>query len=232
MKLYSKIFILKYQYLFLMIIFSGGAISFFKQNAAWVLIFFFSFLVQFKYSLPLLKKSKIAILIFSIYFIITSIVFNAIHPFFFIKYVTLIIIANHLNLLFGKHIYCLYEAIVYKLGVLSLILFTLEITSTGFFSALASIIDLNDGLSSNFLIYTVHFRSVIDPRNCGFAWEPGPFSAFIAVAFFIYLISNHISISNSICIIKLKLHSKNETVNYSLKVSIKSRVFFSITDWQ
>jgi hypothetical protein len=172
------------------ILFSGGAITVFKENIFWVVFLAINIFMILRYSIKNSPFTNKALKYFSLYFIISTIVFNQIHPIFFIKYVTLITTYNILRSIFSFSIFYYYERIIYALSVLSLVLFFFENIARFIFQYLSNFIDLNSGESSNFLIYTMHYRSAIEPRNCGFAWEPGPFSVFVFVSLLAYLIQN------------------------------------------
>lgn len=207
----SNFFNLRLIYLFFLIIYSGGAITFMKSNTFIIVFFAISVAIMFNYSIKISSFFKRAIAIFIIYFTAITLVFKQIHPIFLLKYLGMLLTANNIFYLFGSKLFYYYEYLIYRLGLLSLFFFLIEVYNYNFFTTLSNFVDFNSGESLNFLIYNVHFRSFDLVRNCGFAWEPGPFSAFVAVSFFSYfLINKNVKYTRVIIYMIILLTTKSE----------------------
>ena len=176
-------------YLFLVILYSGGAITFMKENYFIYIFFIITFIVQIYYSLSIQHIFKKFIIVFIVYFILTTLIMQSFHPTFFLKFISLFLAANNLTSIFKTKLIFVYEKIIYVLAIISLFFFFVEFLNRDLIISFSQLIDFNSGKSMNFIIYNSHFRSEFLLRNSGFAWEPGPFSAFVAISFFIYYIS-------------------------------------------
>jgi hypothetical protein len=112
-----------------------------------------------------------------------------------------IMIAYWLIKHYQESLFLKFENIVYKLTILSLVLYSIQLVAPTILYQILNSISLSGNLfpdipyASNGL-YTFHQKSLVEafPRNAGFTWEPGPFASFIGLAIFVHIIRNRVRI--------------------------------------
>lgn len=191
---------LKDLYFLFVLLFSGLSISFFRDHNGLIILWFIGLLIFWRKTIHPSKSLLIAIGVWLMYFAINSVLTKSFHPYFGFTYLAKIMIAYWLISNYGKYIYLKFENIIYYLSIISLSFYSIQLISPDFLFSILKKIDLSQDLYSNvskyasIVIYTItsgedaSFYSY--PRNAGFCWEPGPFSSYVALAFFIYLLRN------------------------------------------
>jgi hypothetical protein len=184
-------------YLFVVILYSGMAIPFFRNQEGLILLWLLGLFIFFRPSKSISKNLLIALGVWTTYFIINTIIIKSFHPFFYGTYVAKIMIAYWLISYHKTYIFIKFENIIFKLTVLSLIIYSIQLIAPVFVYQLMKLISLSDDLFSNIPyasngLYTFHQRSLAEtfPRNSGFTWEPGPFASYIGLAIFFNIIRN------------------------------------------
>lgn len=101
---------------------------------------------------------------------------------------------------FREKLFSVYEDIVYKLAVFSLIMWGMSIIMpsvvAGFMHLFRNPTEISEG---SFLVYTMMSLSRVDGviRNAGFAWEPGRYACFLCLAIYCNLLLNRFSMKNN-----------------------------------
>ncbi len=146
------------------------------------------------------RKERIdkAFIVFTIfYFLIYSIhalKFEYIDLREFREYIKFIYAYMFIKLVF-KDFFKIYTNIIYKLALISLPLYTLQLIDYEFMKSFIGIIDHNisfldyrDSWYENLFFFTLNDNGMY--RNSGFAWEPKGFGTFLVLAFIFNLILN------------------------------------------
>src|SRR5690554_2981989 len=190
-------------YLLLVILFSGMAIPFFRSQEGLIILWLLGLFIFYKPSKAINKNLFIALGIWTAYFIINTFIIQSFHPFFYGMYVAKIMIAYWLINHYKLYILLKFENIIFKLTVLSLIIYSIQLIAPSLVYRLLNSISLSGNLfpdipdaSNGF--YTFHQRSMIEifPRNSGFTWEPGPFASYIVIAMFFNVIRNNVKLKD------------------------------------
>jgi hypothetical protein len=117
-----------------------------------------------------------------------------------------IIIAWLLISHFGYRIFEKFENVIYVLGIISLFFWVWQVFNEGSLHQIMSFLDLSGslneqmGIDSKYIIVYSKLDSGMPspiPRNCGFTWEPGPFSCYIIIALFINLARSNFKIKGN-----------------------------------
>lgn len=170
---------------------------FFWSNEGLIIIFIIGLFI---FGYKLLRPTKSLLLALGIwmgYFTVNTLIIKSYHPFFMATYIIYIIIAWWLFSYYKEKLFIKYENAVYILSIISLIFYLWQVSH---FESLYSVIkslDLSQDLFpvkgyASILVYSIvdSDHSMFFPRNCGFAWEPGPFSSYVALALFFNLARN------------------------------------------
>lgn len=188
---------LKDSYFLLVILFSGMATAFFRSMEGLIFLLVLGVIVFYKPTTITSKKLVIALLVWSLYFLINTLIIKSFHPYFYGTYVAKVFIAYWLVSYFKDGALFKYERIIYKLSVLSLVFYAIQLIIPVQLYHVLNIFDFSGNLFPNIKyanigFYTFHQRSFSEffPRNSGFAWEPGPFSCYIALAIFFNIARN------------------------------------------
>lgn len=195
-----------YFFVFVLIIYSAHALEFFTSisildNPFWVMIpVTISGIIALKWRIVFNKQIWLLVLGFLIYFFAISVKFHEFRPSYFINFLllffTVYVVVKALSINFFK----IYEIVLYNLAIIGLILWVVQIILGGdtlfnYFGRLPSIEEWSyvSGDGYNVVLYSVQPTTMsiqydfLPPRNCGFAWEPGGFAVFLALALFINL---------------------------------------------
>lgn len=224
-----KINSLKDFYLLIVILFSGMAIPFFRSSEGLIALWALGFIIFLKKTNLTDKKLVTAISIWLFYFIINTFIIKSLHPFFLGTYIAKIMIAYWLLNYYKTYIFKKYEDIIYTLSVISLILYSLQVTLPFLMYNLFSTIDLSEGLFSNIPyrsigIYTFHQKQMLEmfPRNAGFTWEPGPFASYIGLAMFFNIARNGVNFKDRkrLLIFLIALITTQSTTGFLLLLTI------------
>lgn len=191
--------LLKNLFFLFLVLASGLGLSFFRSQESDFLILFLSIIVFVFYKLQLSKSLGFAMLIWIIYFLLSTISVGSFHPYFMIRLPIHIFAAYILIRLYENEIIEKFEKTIYYLSIISLFFFIWQVLNPDSLYYLADKINFNevdpdnyDRIKANLLVYTVnHFKDMDFPRNAGFCWEPGPYGCFIVIAIYFNMIRNH-----------------------------------------
>lgn len=197
--------IVKDIYFVIVVLFSGSSIAYFRSQEGFILLFLFG-LVVFGYTL--LNPSKnflIALAVWLGYFIISTVIIRSFHPFFLLTYIFKIAIAWWFINYYKETIFKKFEDVIVVIAAISLFFYAWQIIHVDSLYYLLRNLNLammkfaNDHYAS-IVVYSINTNDLheILPRNCGFTWEPGPFSGFIILAIVINIIRNNLLLSDII----------------------------------
>jgi len=196
-------------YIFVLIIYAGSATVFVRSMASWenylglFIPIVLTLIIGYSHRVKISRRFLFLLIGYSIYNLILTIKFQALHPRFYGIYLINFTIAYviYSSLRFRFFIY--YERILYHLCIIALIFWGMHITAPELLTSLMHQISFSkpgsSNVDSNIIIYTINNLSTIEDtninigglslvRNSGFAWEPGGFACLINLAIFINLI--------------------------------------------
>lgn len=191
-------------YFFLVVLFSGLSIYFFRSHEGLIVLWALGLLIFWKEFIKPSKKLLTALGVWMGYFAINTLIIRSFHPMFMGMYIAKIMIAYWLITNYGKKIFLKFENTIYYLTIISLCFYLFHMVNA---LALFNIIEKFD-LSSDFTpssgknyvsiaIYTINaYLDAGFPRNAGFCWEPGPFSSYVILAMFVNLARNGVSLKD------------------------------------
>ena len=202
----QRIGFLEYFFVFVLLVYAAHAIrqvtsTSVLENPLWVILpVLLSGILALRWRIVLNKQIYLLVLGFFIYFFAISVKFNEFRPSYFINYLllffTVYVAVKALNINFFR----LYEVVMYYLAIIGLSFWIVQIALGGdtLFNYFALIPGIDtwsyvSGGGYSVLLYSVQPTSMsiqydfLPPRNCGFAWEPGGFAVFLALALFINL---------------------------------------------
>lgn len=194
-------------FILLIILISSSSSTFVRSDYLTAILGLFLFLFSlFKSGLD---SKFFLVLGFLIFFLVSELIFfGNFNLTAYIRLASMLIIV-YVALHYIDDFWVIFEKIMYKLVILSLIIFPIQI----FFSEqllvlitpINNIINPSD-IKQNFangslsmLIYTFHhtwFRDELEIRNSGFMWEPGGFAAMIIIAIVILYLRNGFKTTN------------------------------------
>ncbi|MDP4267476.1 MAG: hypothetical protein Q8880_08590 [Bacteroidota bacterium] len=138
---------------------------------------------------------------------------------FFSFYLGFILLSYVILKVTGKKFFQYYEDIIYKLALISLPLYILQLliphtffTINKFLQSTFKFLDTGGAQYSNSFIFT--FRDPHWMRNCGFMWEPGAFGAVLALAAIFNLIFNKFRANFKLLIIIIAMLTTISTTAY------------------
>ena len=210
MKTYStqepRISFLEYFFVFVLVIYSGHALEFFTSisildNPVWVMIpVVLSGILALKWRIVFNKQIYLLVLGFFIYFFAVSVKFQEFRPSYLINFLLLFFTVYVTVKALSVNFFKIYESVLYTLAIIGLIFWGIQIILGGdtlfnYFGMIPSIESWSyvSGDGYNAVLYSVQPTTMsiqydfLPPRNCGFAWEPGGFAVFLALAIFINL---------------------------------------------
>lgn len=187
-------FQIKDLYFLIVLIFSGLATSFSRSGEGIIFLFLLSVFYLLGYNISLYNKRFYTIIVIWLgYCLVTGLIHSVFLPFFIFRYITYFTVAYTLFSLYNKfHFFFLFEKSVFILSVISLLFWLLEIFAPNFIVSFCKPIDLSGDLFpksyfySNIIVKSFLWgEDQVIPRNCGFCWEPGPFSIYVLIAMFL-----------------------------------------------
>lgn len=198
--------LLEYSYVFMLMLYAGRSIIFFEsfeiqENPIGVLLpVIFSMIIAFKWKLFINTQFYILLFLFTIYFLAISLKFYDFRPTFLLTYFFLFFITYTAVSVLKFKLFLIYERLLYLLAVVSLVLWGFQVLAGGdfLFNIISRFSFLEEmsfvsgrGLST--IIYSIqpYATTLINEhtisRNCGFAWEPGSYSSYLAIGIYINL---------------------------------------------
>lgn len=207
-------------FLLFLILYSGDGISLLNHN-----VYPYAIIILLGVSFYWMLKNKVRFIGFLrimmpwvIYCTVSFIYFEAVRPWFFILlpisfFGIYVLIKSNINL---KMIFNSYERIIFIFAKISLFFFTWQLINVSSLISIFSLIDLNIGDSYNAIVYTIHHRSIgsVIPQNCGFSWEPGPFSCFLILSLIIYLLKTKFILDRRVFIYIITILSTGSSTGY------------------
>ena len=198
--------LLEYFFVFVLIIYSGHALKLFVSisildNPFWVMVpVLLSGILALKWRIVFNKQIWLLALGFLIYFFAISVKFHEFRPSYFINFMFLFFIVYVAVKAISINFFKIYESVIYILAIIGLVFWIIQIILGGdtlynYFGLLPLVKELSyvSGDGYNAVLYSVQPTTMsiqydfLPPRNCGFAWEPGGFAVFLALAIFINL---------------------------------------------
>lgn len=184
-------------YFILVILYSGLATYLYRSLEGFIFLFLLGILIHLNRFLQPSKRLFLALGLWIGYFAVSTLIMQSFHPHFLSIYIVKITVAWLLISYYGDRIFDKYESVLYYLSIFSLFFWVWQTIDFSSLDKLISYIDISgDSLSEEFginskhiFVYTIGSRYVPGelPRNCGFTWEPGPFSVYVIIAIFINL---------------------------------------------
>lgn len=219
-----KIFIKKYFFVFILILFSANAASFLENNTFKV-FFFLMVILSFLVNIRNFKRLEPFIL-FIIYFwlainIVTVMTFGNITDsgiFSFLS-ITSNLLIPYIILKIQKFEFLKnFETVVFWLSFISLPLFTIHYVSPELFWGISSELNFmtieEQKLSNGWYAGVFMFNGWAEDRNSGFMWEPGAFAFMIILAMFLRLKINQFKFDKHIIIYSIAIVTTFSTMGF------------------
>lgn len=216
-------------YFFIVVIFSGLSLTFFRSNEALIVLWLVGLFIFKKETFNTSKRLLVALGVWVGYFIINTIIIRSFHPMFLGTYVSKIMIAYWLLSYYKDNIFLKYENVIYTLTVISLVFYSIQVLIPGPMYELFKLLDLSQNPFPNRIyasigIYTYHRVGVFEsfPRNSGFCWEPGPFSSYVVLALFINIARNGMKIKDTkrLCFFLLAIISAQSSTSFVVLLAV------------
>lgn len=202
----QRIAFLEYFFVFVLLIYAAHAIrvvastSVLDNPIGATIPVILSGVLALKWRMVINKQFYLLIFGFFIYFFSVSVKFQEFRPTYFINFLflffTVYVTVKTLNVNFFR----IYESVVYLLAIIGLIMWAIQIVLGGdtLFNYFGMLPNINtwsyvSGDGYNAILYSIQPTTMsvqydfLPPRNCGFAWEPGGFAVFLALAILINL---------------------------------------------
>ena len=199
----------EYVFLIITIIYAGSANVLTSSLKSWDhplgngIMFLLLFVFVLKNNIQFKKSYFKVILIFCFFFTAQCFKFGTLHPKFFIIWIFNLTLAYVIVNYYGFRFFILYEKILVKLCLISLVCFSLLLVVPAPFTSLLRNLTFFEPAfrngDANIFIYTIMEESNIlfgGYRNAGFSWEAGAFASFIILAIFCNLLLNRFKIFN------------------------------------
>lgn len=206
----------------LIILYSAKSLPFLLNILPLGLILIVAFVIYFLQNkrLSINYKGRVPFIVFFILMVLYIFKYKEIDPVFIGYYFTLITVTFLAINLLGFNFFIYYEKIVFKLAVLSLFLYGAQLMFGDFlFESMRTISDnvlsLNSsGKYATIVLYTINPDNTFPIRNCGFAWEPGPYAVFLSLAIWIRLLENNFRLDKHIWVMLIAIITTFSTTGY------------------
>jgi len=201
-----RINFIEYFFVFVLVIYAAHAIRHVSstqilENPVWTMVpVILSGILALKWKIVFNRQIYLFVLGFFIYYFAVSVKFEEFRPTYFVSYLLLFFTVYVAVKALNVNLFRIYESVLYLLAIIGLIFWGIQIVLGGdalfnYFGMLPSIESWSyvSGGGYNGIFYSVQPTSMsvqfdfLPPRNCGFAWEPGGFAVFLALAIFINL---------------------------------------------
>lgn len=197
-----------YLYLFMIVIYAGGA-NFYTQGLiggssiiGFLIPLVMTIILYFKHKVKFTNRTLLIVLLTLTFWFVAQYIHKdgeiniTLTLFHYYQLILCYIIIQ----IFRERIFYIYEDILYKLTIISLILWFISIVAPQFmanaFRAVGNGTTISEG---NIILYTMMLLKKVHGiiRNSGFAWEPGRFACFICLAIYCNFLINGYSIKNN-----------------------------------
>lgn len=214
-------------YFLLVVLFSGYANSFIRSEIGVIVFFTVSLLVLLLNKLILRKEFITLVTIWTVYCLITMILYNEIFLGFYVRHLGYFTSGYILYKVYREYFFYKYENTVYYLAIISLFFFSWQLVHISSLRTLINIFDVANfgpneegGSTKNMLLYTMHHSAIY--RNAGFAWEPGPYSIFLSFALYLNILRNNFRIKTNLrfYIFIISIISTTSTTGYIITLVI------------
>jgi len=199
-------------FLIYIMLFSGSATLFYRSPEGLISLLTITLLLFFKNKHKFNKSFYKIIIVWIIYIILLYFKFKEFHPYFAIIIPTKFLAGYFLLTHFKKDFFIKFEKIIYVLSAISLFFWAWSFFDSQSLLQVLKVIDVSGGYmkSENYANSIVFTYNTIEgnseiPRNCGFCWEPGPFSIFIVTAIFFNLARTNFRLKNNNALLILLL---------------------------
>jgi hypothetical protein len=195
--------ILKNIYFLFILISSGLATEFYRSQIGIIFTFLLTIAMWAYFKIPITRKYGVAIVVWALYSIATFFQHQVFTPFFIFRYATYITVAYVMVMLYKERLFIRFEKYLTTLALISLFFFVWQVLSKDTLLAFARIFDVSGEMGRNshefrnFIFHTVEV-SLYDTsyeRNYGFAFEPGTYSVYLAIAILFNLLRTHLNFS-------------------------------------
>lgn len=196
----------EYFYVLILMLYAGRSIRFFEspeitENPVGVLLpVVLSGIMAFKWKLFFSPRFFALLFLFALYFMAVSLKYYDLRPTFIATYYFLFFTTYTAVSILKFNFFLIYERILYYFAIISLVFWGIQVAAGGDFlfniiSRFSFLEEMSfvsgNGLST--IIYSIQpYATTITnehviSRNCGFAWEPGSYSSYLALGIFINL---------------------------------------------
>lgn len=202
----QKIGLFEYFYVLMLMLYAGRSIIFFEspiitENTVGVLLpVVLSGILAFKWKLFFSPRFFALLFFFAIYFLAVSIKYYDLRPTFIMTYYFLFFTTYTAVSVLKFNFFLIFEKILFYFAAISLVLWGFQVLAGGdfLFNIIARLSFLEEmsfvsGRGISTIIYSIqpYSTTLINEhtisRNCGFAWEPGSYSSYLALGIYINL---------------------------------------------
>ncbi len=187
----------------IILVYSGYGVIIFRNPISYIGIFLLSSFVFYHNKIRFNKIILKFMFIWSFYNLLLLILYKEFHFGFYIRHINYFFTSFIIFNIWEDRLFIKYEKVMFFFAGISLFFFVWQIISFSSLNRLMDLINLNEVGSKNCFFYTLHFRTWSDNinRNCGFTWEPGPFSLFILIAIYFNLMRKGFVLKSNIVLI-------------------------------
>ena len=241
----AKISFFEYLYVFVLIIYAGLASSFvrsfsFDKPVAMLLPISLGVILALRNRIAFNRQFYLFLSGFVIYFFMSTVKYSEIHPRFFTNLILDIIVAYITVKALRFKLFIIYEHLMYYMAIVGLVMWMFQMVMGGdnLLNLMARIPSIDTfsnvtGGGFNMIVYSVQPSmfmrqdySII--RNCGFAWEPGGFAVYLALAIYInlFFLKSEVKFNKRFWIMFLALASTQSTTGYVIFIMLLVVYFF------
>lgn len=192
-------------YFLLILVFSGYGVSFFRSDNG-ILVYLALTITGFLINrIRITKYLRNVIIVWSIYAFAIMLVYNVFTPGFYLRHLLYFMSGYLLISIYRFEFFFKYERYIVILSIVSVFFYlwqSINLNSLAsfisFFNVDSSSAGYNESSRSIF-IYNINHNAIkgLDNRNCGFTWEPGPFSIFIVLAIYFNFLRTKMSMKRN-----------------------------------
>lgn len=200
----QKVGLYEYIYVLFLMLYAGRSLIFFErpvitENPVGVILpVILSIMLAFKWKLFLSPRFFALLFFFGVYFLAVSLKYYDLRPTFILTYFFLFFITYTAVSTLKFDLFLIYERILFYFAAISLVLWGFQVLAGGdvLFNIISRFSFLDEisfvsgnGLSTIVYVIQPYSTTIINEhvisRNCGFAWEPGSYSSYLALGIFI-----------------------------------------------